>query len=228
MIVGYGQGGLHAQGLLQDYIQEDGDLRKRMLAAYIINQSTPLDLFNYNLSETPPCKYPTDVRCVISWSAFEEQEEKEIARYQSRLLVWDENFKLKSIEKRPLLCTNPLNWMLTDKLIDKSMHRGSASSTGLRFGDKPALIENAISAQCDGGVAIISKPRQRWLQRPYGFGKQWHSVDYNLFYEDIRVNLEQRYIALQTLMELEAKMAPPMESTIDLQLSPINKVPIDQ
>ncbi len=225
VLVGYGQGGLHLQGLLIDYFQDNPGLRKRVLGIYIIDQSTPLDMFNYALAETPPCKYPTDVRCVISWNAYEARHEDEIWRKQNRLMVWDGDGNLKSIEKRPLLCTNPLDWKLTDDFISRESHLGAASSTGLKFGERPALIEKAVSVQCDSGIATISKPRQRWLQRPHGFGKQWQSVDYNLFYEDIRVNLEQRFIALATVLEQEARLAPPMVQAVDVEEAPINKVP---
>ena len=119
ILVGYGQGGLHVQGLLLDFFQNDPDIQRRLAAAYIIGQSTPLDLFNYTLPQTPPCKYTADVRCVVSWNAYTQNFESEIERKQKRLLVWEENTRtLKGVEKRPLLCTNPLNWTLTDELVD--------------------------------------------------------------------------------------------------------------
>ncbi|MCI5045303.1 MAG: DUF3089 domain-containing protein [Aquisalinus sp.] len=225
ILVGYDQGGLHIQGLLIDFFQDDEELRRRLVAAYVIDQSTPLDLFNYTLSNTPPCKYPTDVRCVVSWNALEQKHSDEAWRRNNRLLVWNATGDLESVEKRPLLCTNPLNWRLTADAVAKDLHRGAASAAGIGFGERPAIIENAVGVQCIEGIAIVTQPRQAWLQRPHGFGKQWQSLDYNLFYEDIRVNVEERVIALATLLEQEDRFAPPIIEEIEIGEAPINKVP---
>ncbi|WP_306249529.1 DUF3089 domain-containing protein [Parvularcula sp. IMCC14364] len=225
ILAGYDQGGLHVQGLLIDFFQNDEDLHRRLVAAYIIDQSTPLDLFNYTLTETLPCKYPTDVRCVVSWNALEARHKDEIWRKSNRLLVWNSNGTLESVEKRPLLCTNPLDWRLTADVVEKDKHRGAASAGGIGFGEQPAIIENAVSVQCLEGVAIVTQPRQSWLQRPHGFGKQWQSLDYNLFFEDIRVNAEERVIALASLLEQENRIAPPIIDTVEIGEAPIKKIP---
>ncbi|HOP19940.1 MAG TPA: DUF3089 domain-containing protein, partial [Amphiplicatus sp.] len=51
ILAGYGQGGLHVQGLLQEFFQKDEALRNRLAAAYIINQATPLGLFKSTLAK---------------------------------------------------------------------------------------------------------------------------------------------------------------------------------
>ena len=225
ILAGYGQGGLHVQRLLIDYFQNDEPLRRRLVAAYIVDQPTPLDLFNYAMAETPPCKYPTDVRCVVSWNAYENGFDSEIWRTRNRVLVWDDRGGLQPVAKRPLLCTNPLDWKLSSELVAPESHLGAASSTGIRYGEAPVMIEQAVSVQCDEGIAITSRPQQRWLRRPSGFGRQWAPLNYNLFYEDIRLNAAQRVAELAVIRKEEDQSAPPMQEAVDLIESPINTVP---
>jgi hypothetical protein len=226
ILVGYGQGGLHVQGLLLDFFQDDPTVQRRLIAAYVIDHSTPIDLFNYAFAETPACKYTADVRCVVSWNAYTSDFENEIWRKQTRLLVWEENTRtLKEVSKRPLLCTNPLNWTLTDDLVSNEEHLGAATLTGQPFSQDPAVVQKAVDVQCVEGIAMLSEPTQRWLRRPKQFGAQWAPLDYNLFYQDLRVNAAQRTEALLALMEIEDKMAPPMSETFELEEAPINKVP---
>lgn len=225
ILVGYGQGALHAQGLLVDFFQDNEPLRRRLVAAWLIDQATPLDLFNYALAATPACKYPSDVRCVISWNAYEADFDSEITRARTRSLVWDDPQHLESVAERPLLCTNPLDWKLSSNLQAKKNHLGATSNTGIDYRTRPVLIEQAASVQCQSGIAIISRPRQRWLRRPRGFGRQWSPLNYNLFYENIRQNALARLEVLAKIRTEEEKSAPPMNTPLEVIASPIRKVP---
>ncbi|GGD03330.1 DUF3089 domain-containing protein [Aquisalinus flavus] len=224
-IVGYGQGGLHAQRLLMDYFQDDEALRRRLIAAYLINQATPLDLFNYALANTSACERPDDVRCVISWTAYSRRLENEMWRTRNRELGWDSNGDLQAPEDRELLCTNPLSWRPGDREVSRERHLGAASATGMPFGEQPVLVERAVSATCQDGIVVVPMPSAGWLKHPRWFGRQWAPLNFNLFYEDIRQNARARLAALQEIRAEEATMAPPMMAPVELEVSPINKVP---
>jgi len=224
-IVGYGQGGLHAQRLLMDYFQDDEGLRRRLAAAYLIDQATPLDLFNYALANTSACEGPEDVRCVVSWTAYSTRLEKEMWRTRNRELGWDSNGDLQAPEDRELLCTNPLSWRPGDGEVSRERHLGAASATGMPFGEQPVLVEKAVSATCRDGIVVVPMPSTGWLKHPRWFGRQWAPLNFNLFYEDIRQNAFDRLAALQEIRAQEATMAPPMMAPVDLEVSPINKVP---
>ena len=67
VLVGYGQGGLHSIGLLQNVIAPDEELRGQLAVAYVINQPMPLGLFDSSLQNIPPCKSPQDTGCVVAY-----------------------------------------------------------------------------------------------------------------------------------------------------------------
>jgi DUF3089 family protein len=224
ILVGYGQGGLHVQGLLMDYFQQGELLRRRLVVAYIIDHATPLDMFEDELAKTPPCAAPDDIRCVISWTSYAPDFGSEIERLRNSSLVFDTSRELDISKDRPLLCTNPLNWKI-DGEAPASEHDGAASATGLRYEDEPAIIKNNISVTCENGVALLSKTSKRYLRRPKYLGKKWAPLTYNMFYDDIRQNVTLRVDQWREVWTQEEKRTPPIDSIEDIPDAPINKVP---
>ena len=224
ILVGYGQGGLHVQGLLANFFQTNEPLRRRLVSAYIIDQSTPLDMFDTTFSATPPCRDGDDIRCVISWTSYAQGFEQEAWRARNRALVWDQADNFSAVRGRPLLCTNPITWRNGTHGAQEN-HAGAASATGPGYGQDPVIIEQAISATCDDGIVMVSKTKKKYLKRPKYFGGKWAPLPYNLFYEDIRLNAVARMPLLAKLLHAENQLAPPMEEAVEIGDSPINKVP---
>ena len=114
ILVGYGQGGLHVQGLLQRYFAEDQTLRNQLAAAYVIDEPTPLSVFDNGLASTPPCKNSTDTRCVIGYLVAEPSALNDMREFKKRSLVHSQiaplTTGLQSLGAEQLLCVNPLNW----------------------------------------------------------------------------------------------------------------------
>lgn len=225
ILIGYDQGGLHIQGLLTDYFQTNEGLRKRLAVAYIIDHPVPLDLFNGPMKETPPCLSPEDVRCVASWSDYTENFSKEISFMRKKPLVWEGAESTSSIVDKALLCTNPVSWSHITPKTGREDHLGASSATGLSMGERPAVIEKAVSVSCENGIALTSRPSQNWLRRAKYFGNQWKPKGYNLFYRDLQVNAESRLVALAALREDEALRVDPIKEEVEIEPSPINKVP---
>jgi len=225
ILAGYGQGGLHVQGLLQEFFQKDEALRNRLAVAYIINQATPLGLFKSTLAKTPPCSSPDDVRCVISYIDLEPKFDGEMKRVRLRSMSWSGSGGLAPTAGEPLLCVNPLTWTITEEYAGPEDHIGAASATGIRFGGTPPAVTHAVGAKCVGGILVVDRPSQDFLRRRALFGAKWRAQNYNLFYFDLAEDARRRAGNVAQRIEDEYMNLDPIEETIDLGDSPINKVP---
>ena len=225
VLVGYNQGGLHVQGLLQDYFQDDEALRRRLAAAYVIGQATPIALFEETLAQTPPCLAPADIRCVVSYTDLEHRFDEEVDRTRRRAMVWTADGDLVAISGTEILCVNPLTWTASTDYVGPEAHFGAASATGLRFGETPPAIAKSIGARCANGVLHVDRPAQDFLRRGDWFGAKWRAQHFNLFYYDLAEDAERRVRNLIARQEEEYRYLDPIEESVDLEVSPINKVP---
>ena len=66
IVVGVEQGGTQAARLLRDDIGPDPDLRRRLVAAYLIETVTPADEYDAE-APTPACAARVQVGCVVAW-----------------------------------------------------------------------------------------------------------------------------------------------------------------
>ncbi|MEE9272780.1 MAG: DUF3089 domain-containing protein [Robiginitomaculum sp.] len=218
IIIGHGQGGLHAQRLLADYFQ--GDLRKKLAAAYIIDHPLPLDLFESDLSMLHPCADKMDIGCVIAFGAFEPKDKIQAKKFIGKTMVW-ENGRFQSVNGRALLCTNPLLWTVNSGYAPAKLHLGGVAAEGLDQNTIPAPSAKQTGAQCQNGILVIETPKQKSLRRPNRFGGRYRTKPSNIFYEDLRINTQRR---MQTILKLGSlpKRAPLMEiETIEIKASPV-------
>lgn len=225
LLVGYEQGGLHALGLLQDYFQNDEALRRRLAAAYIIGQATPRRLFNESLSRTPPCRSARSVRCVVSYVDIEGRFPKEMQRMRDRSMAWRREGELAATRGERLLCINPLGWTETEEYVGAERHVGAASATGVAFGKTPPRVGGAIGAQCVQGVLKVDRPQEDYLRRSDWMGSKWRAQHFNLFYFDLAADARRRSEGAARLIEKERQTLEPIAQSVDIQDSPIKKVP---
>lgn len=225
ILVGYGQGGLHVLGLLQYHFAADKELRRHLAAAYVIGQSAPTRLFDGPLKTITPCASPEDVRCVVSYIDLEPGFDDEARRYRARALVWGAGKKLAVEDGAPPICVNPLVWTQTSDRAGPEHHLGAASATGLGLGETPPAIAKALSARCDNGILAVTPPRQTFLRRRHWFGDQWRPQDFNLFFHDLTADARRRTENLNLVLEEEALFLEPIDETVDVDASPVNKVP---
>jgi Protein of unknown function (DUF3089) len=217
VLVGYGQGGLHAQRLLSEYF--GADLRRKLATAYIIDYPFLLD----NTSGLKPCGRKQDTNCVIAFGAFEPKERARVRRFAGKTLVWNplENGSMQSVAGRPLLCVNPLLWTMDSDYAPARLHLGGVAAEGLGFETMPVPIPHQTGAQCQDGVLLLDKPKLKNLRRPSRFGGKYRTLSSNLFYEDLRVDAVRR---VQYLIDKDIlpKRAPLLEmETIEIEDSPV-------
>ena len=218
VLVGHGQGGLHVQRLLADFFQGPGD--KKLAAAYIIDHPLPLDRFERAFSQQHPCRDTHDTGCIVSFGAFTPNEDTRARMFVTKTLVW-EGRHLKPVNGRPLLCTNPLLWTLSTDYAPARLHLGGVAAEGLDVGTQPAPSSQQTGVQCQDGILLIDKPRQKSLRRPSRFGGKFRTKPSNLFYEDLRIDAARR---VQKLIDKNVlpRRAPLLElETIEVEESPV-------
>jgi hypothetical protein len=226
ILVGYGQGALHVQGLLRDHFQgEINPLRRRLVAAYAIGASASAEFLDGLSPAMPVCGAPDRVRCVISYVDFEERFDEEMERVRDRTLVWGEDGRLASSKTDALVCVNPLSWSADATYQPAEKNVGAASATGIAPGTAPAGIARAVGARCDRGILLVDTPKRRILRRGDWFGAKWRAQPFNLFYHDIAQNAAIRLAALEAILKVEPEPLEPISEAIDLGESPVNKVP---
>ena len=225
IIAGYGQGGLHALGLLQRRINKDDVLRKRIAAAYVIDHAVPEEFFSAYAPNLSLCDSRDDYRCVVAFVALETGFDDEIRRARKRMMVWNERGELVPSMGNDPVCVNPLTWRATNDYVGPEHHLGAASATGLKLGSTPPPVSRALGAQCQRGVLVVDRPRQEYLRRSPWFAEKWKSQHFNLFYHDVAEDAARRIALTQRRLTAEAEILAPIDQAVDLGASPIKKVP---
>jgi hypothetical protein len=163
IIASHSQGTIHAYRLLRDFF--DGkQLSEQLVAAYLPGMPVPTDSFHF----LKPCLHPDEVGCYCTWNTFA------FGYYPSYY-----NNGLNHA-----ICLNPLTWTSDTTLIPRDSNRGAV----LRNFSK--VFPHASDAQIHDGLLWVHHPHF-----PFSFLLQWkiyHIVDYNLFYMNVRDNVDER------------------------------------
>jgi pimeloyl-ACP methyl ester carboxylesterase len=163
IIAGHSQGALLAERLLKEFFEEK-DLQNKLVAAYIIGWPVPAGYF----SSLPMCRDSLQQGCVISWRTFRKGY---VPPY------------LKN-EKDPALATNPLTWKTDSIPASKLLNKGSVLT---KFNK---VYPHTTDARLKKGLLNVKKPKFPWSF--LYFTRNYHIADINLFYLNIRENVNQR------------------------------------
>lgn len=232
VLVGFGQGGLHVERLLADFFAgpNNAERRRKLAVAYIIDHPLPAEIIRTQMPGLRPCVNVRQTGCIVAFGAFTPSEKTRARRYVQQNLVWDKDGSLKAVAGRPLVCVNPLLWTTGTDYAPARLHKGGVAAEGLGRDVKPAPMPGQTGAQCQDGILLLDKPRQKALRRPLRFGGQFRTLPFNLFYEDLRQDAARR---VKTLLDknILPKRAPllPLEteeikdSPVTLPLKPVVK-----
>ena len=163
IIASHSQGTLHAGRLIKDVL-EHTPLMNKMIAAYIIGLPVPENYF----SECKPCSTATQTNCFVSWRTFRT----------NFVAPWVAKEKYKAV------VVNPLTWTLDTLTASKKLNRGAVL---FKF-NKP--MSKAVSATIHNNVLWASKPH--FLGSIFYTSKNYHIGDINLFWKNIRDNVDDR------------------------------------
>lgn len=162
IIASHSQGAFLGIWLLKEFF--DGKpLQKQLVAAYIIGWPVAKNEFR----QLKPCTDSSATGCVISWRTYRDGYVPEYILHEKKAVV-----------------TNPLNWRIDTAYASRMQNTGSI----LR--NFNTIYEHTTDAQVHDNVLWIHKPKF-----PGGLfltTKNYHIADINLYYMNIRQNVERR------------------------------------
>lgn len=185
IVASHSQGSRHGMRLLEDYFSEE-PLRSRLVAAYLVGWSRTPPAGDSDVAGIPLCESPDQTGCWLTWNTVGPKAER------------------RPHEKKDAVCVNPLTWTTDGGYAAHELNLG-----GIVFPDKqtePPEPDVAITCgQCVEGRLVISRPEaDGYSYMPMG-RDNYHIYDYNLFYMNIRQNVQERVAAyLQRLPDAVA------------------------
>lgn len=163
ILAGHSQGALHSIQLLREVIAKS-DLSKSMVAAYVLGWPFSSQEVGFTV-----CNSPSQTGCVIGWNTY----------------VWDYRPSQKKELYTSAVCVNPLSWKADNEYMPKENNLGSLQKGFIR------IIPSIADAKCDEGVLWVHKVAEEGFPT-LEFGKNYHLLDFNLFYMNIRENAKLR------------------------------------
>jgi hypothetical protein len=163
IIAGHSQGTWHARMLLKEFF-EGQPLQKQLVCAYLPGMVIPANYF----TTLPPCTDSTGTGCFTTWRTFRK------------------NYLPPYVEKEGgnARATNPLSWTTDTSWYARRLNKGAVLYNFNK------LLPRTNGAKIHQGVLWIERPRFpfSWLSGM----KNFHPGDINLFYMNLRENIDQR------------------------------------
>jgi len=167
IIASHSQGSSHAKWLLNDFFGPDSPIADQLVVGYLVGMP-----INKKEVSVPICQTPQQTGCYCSWQTYSRGY-----------------FPKWHYKKNDFAVTNPLSWTTTTDLVTADKNSVSV----LKNFEK--VRKNVCDAQIHEGVIWINR-----LNIPGSFlirNKNWHIADINLFYGNIRENMETRLKAFE-------------------------------
>jgi len=189
-VVGIEQGGTLALRLLSEEFARDPRLESQLVAAYLAETVVPAD--NPPLL---PCVARSEAGCLAAWASIRQDKPDNARLLLDRALVWNPQGELVNLNPRAALCFNPLLGAVSERLAPARLHMGAANATGLEWGARPAFLTRQVSAQCQGGVLRVTRPKSAALQQRGSWADRRKVPGFNLFYADLEADAKARLAA---------------------------------
>ncbi len=124
------------------------------------------------------CQSPTELGCFNVWNS---------KRWGSELYEFIEPSRYVGST-----CVNPLSWRHDEEIVSSSFHLGSVSR------DMDGIDKTYVKAQCRGEMLWVDLPENPAYESKRN-PKNYHVMDYGLFFLNIRENVKQRIEAYRQL-----------------------------
>jgi hypothetical protein len=165
-------------------------LGRQLVVAYLIGYPIPLQVEQAGLTV---CRERQQTGCLVDWNTVKEGSGE--GRREHTRIVWLEG-RYQHLQGRPVACVNPLSWTV-DGQAAATANLGAL--TGVPGEALLPVVPGLTGARCHDGRLEASIP----MSQRHGFANlltlfgSYHVLDYNLFYTNIRVNVQQRVSAYQ-------------------------------
>ena len=180
VLAGHSQGSRHLLRLVAEHVAGT-PFAGRVVAVYAIGW--PVAATDLAAMALPGCAAPAATGCVISWRSYAEPAE-----------VTD--FRTSDPDamraRAPLLCVNPLSGSIGSNAVPAGVNLGALLPG--KDGRGGTLVAHGVGAACRGDYLSIG-------EAPGGFGQyvlpgnNYHVYDYNLFWANVRADVERRVAA---------------------------------
>jgi hypothetical protein len=204
ILAGGQEGGLIVARLLEEVVARDPAIRRRLVAAYLIDTPAPASVFGPGAA-FPACRARGEAHCVVGWTQIVGAAPGLASRRLERAVWWTEGGDLKSSRGEAQLCVNPLLGVQTDQAAPRRLNLGAANATGLEWGARPAFLSREVSARCVGGVLEVSPPNSGSLKPSGSWTDRKKAPDFNLFYADLEADAEARVKAFEAAADKPAR-----------------------
>ncbi len=165
VIAAHSQGSLHAIRLLKEFF-DNKPLQKQLVCAYVVGWQIKKDDFN----AIPLGTTPTQTGCVVGWRSYRNGK--------SDKMIQNEN--------ENSLCVNPVTWTTSGEASAIAFHKGMVMK------NFNVLYPKSLTAVVDikSNTLWVDLPDK--LDESKGNLNNYHVVDFNLFYMDVRENVKVR------------------------------------
>jgi hypothetical protein len=172
ILAGHSQGGYHATRLLHELVDDNPQLRRQLVAAYLVGCQAKPDEYQH----LPALRDSLQTGGIIGWNT--ARRGTDYPPYHG------------------LLATNPLTWTLDTANAPAALNRGSVPLSFKR------IDPHLTAAQSHRGILWVDDPHRAGYPRLHIPGLKvlsvsYHIVDYNLFYLNVRENARARVRAWQ-------------------------------
>lgn len=195
VVVGVEQGADLAERLLQNRVAVDPSLRRRFVAAYLIENPIPASRFD----RLPLCSEPSEFGCVMAWTAIAEGDYSRARRLKRRAMTWSASGSLVGVDDATIACVNPVTGRVGTPEAEARKSRGSTNASGLEWGARPAMQSRLVRSACRDGFLWRSDPGSESFGRQGSWADQHKVQPFNLFYADIEADVLTRLSAWRAI-----------------------------
>lgn len=165
IIAAHSQGTLHAIKLMHELIDGE-DLQDRMVCAYLVGWAVGKEEFD----DIKPCTTATQTGGYVSWRSFKTNE---VPKYVKE-------------EQGKAFCINPITWTVNFDHTTATSHKGALGKS------LDVVYKNSLELTVKKEYGILWVNPLNELKKQIAKVDNYHFIDYNLFYVDIRQNVDQR------------------------------------
>jgi len=190
ILAGHSQGAEHIRRWLEEF-GADPRLRARLVVAYPIGIPFSEGVVDRVMHGIGPCRSRTETGCFVTWNTFAPGGSGGPAMAKNADQRYHERFGADATGSSAVICVNPLSFEAERAAAPAGWNFGSLPAT-LADGSLPATEAGRIGAACTDGVLYVdSVPQQGYAIVPLP-GGMLHFNDYDLFYQNIRLNAVAR------------------------------------